>query len=115
MCLPTAARMTGPWIQGKVGPGTPVEDQALRAVQPASRMLPEERPWMTQDGGHTLARHHQGDRKTDGLCSPLRWIAEPGGHRRVYSSHPSLPVLYVNFQRQDVLGQLSGAGARGGA
>lgn len=55
-------------------------------------------------------------RRQDGwLRSPWRWITElrlrdsPG-----YQSHPSLPAQYVNFQCQDVLGQLSEARARGG-
>lgn len=85
MCPTTSANMTGPWIQGKVGPGTPKEGQALGAAQTDTRMLPAEGPWMTQDGGHTLACHQQGDRKTDGFEAHRDgWLrqAETGGFTR---------------------------------
>lgn len=70
---------------------------------------------MTWDKGHMLAGHEQGD-KAGWLCSPLRWIAEPRLRRQTrLQSHPSLPVSYVNFRCQDVLGQLSDSQGKGGA
>lgn len=54
-------------------------------------------------------------RRQDGwLCSLLRWITEPRLRDRLgYQSHPSLPVSYVNFRCQDVLGQLSDSQGKG--
>lgn len=105
--------VTGPWSQGKVDPGTTGKEQFWglhREGNVACRGALDDPGWRAHDGLPPARR--QKDRWPRG---PLRWIAAPGRDRLAYQSHPSLPALYVNFQHQDVLGQLSGAWARGGA